>query len=66
MDTILRAIAVSKGIEVIELAVQPEHVHMVARIPPSMSLAQAMQFLKGGSAYIFFEEHSIFRKCYPK
>jgi putative transposase len=66
MDTILRAIAVSKGIEVLELAVQPEHVHAVVRIPPNMSLSQAIQFLKGGSAYIFFHEHPIFRMRYKK
>lgn len=66
MEAILRAIAVSKGISLLELAVQPEHVHVVAKIPPHMSMSQAIQYLKGGSAYIFFREHEVFRKRYWK
>ena len=37
--------------EIIELVVQPDHVHLFASFPPTLSVAQIMHSLKGTSAY---------------
>ena len=66
MENILKKIAVEKGITIIELAVMPDHVHVIAEIPPQLSLSQATQFLKGKSSYEFFRMHPNVRLRYPK
>lgn len=38
------------GVEVIELNVQPEHVHLVAIIPPKYSVAKVVEIIKSRSA----------------
>ena len=35
------------GVEVVEVNVQPEHVHLVVSIPPKYAVSQYMGFLKG-------------------
>jgi putative transposase len=35
------------GVEVIEINVQPDHVHLVVTIPPKYAVSQYMGFLKG-------------------
>src|SRR3989344_8144730 len=49
-----------------ELNVQPEHVHCAVTISLNMSPAQALQILKGGSAYFFFKFHERARLRYPR
>ena len=53
-------------IKIIELNVQPEHVHCVVGISLKMSPAQALQYLKGVSARLFFQFHERARLRYPK
>jgi putative transposase len=65
-EAILRKLAEKHGIEIIELFVMPDHVHLVVAIPPTMSISKATQLLKGGSAYELFREKPNFRKRYPK
>ncbi len=48
-----------KEVEVMELSVQPEHVHLVCSIPPKLSVSSLMGFLKGKLAIKLF-------KSYPK
>lgn len=43
----LRVLCEWKEIEVLELSVQPDHVHLVASIPPKLSVSTVMGFLKG-------------------
>ena len=38
-------------ISILELAVMPDHVHVLVRIPMSMSASDALQVLKGYSSY---------------
>ena len=66
MEAILRSIAAEKGMKVDELAVMPDHVHVVVRVKPSMSLSKATQLLKGRSSYEMFRKHSGFRQRYRK
>ena len=49
-------------IEVLELNVQPDHVHLVVSIPPKYSVSAIVGYLKGKSTMILFERYSILRK----
>ena len=62
----IRKAATLHEIRIIELAVQPEHVHCVVAIGFTMSPAYALQILKGLSAKLFFEHHEKARLRYPK
>ena len=48
---ILRKLCAWKGVEVIEGEICPDHIHMLVSIPPKMSVAQFMGYLKGKSLY---------------
>jgi len=62
----IRKAATLHGIRIIELAVQPEHVHCVVAISLTMSPAYTLQILKGLSAKLFFEHHKKARLRYPR
>ena len=40
----------------LELNVQPDHVHLLVQLPPSMSVSSAVKLLKGGSSRILSQE----------
>ena len=48
------------------ITVMPEHVHLIADVPRTMSDAQALQIIKGLSSYIIFRLCPNLRKRYPK
>jgi putative transposase len=47
-----------KGVEIIEGHLMPDHVHMLVSIPPRMSVASFMGYLKGKSALMMFDKHA--------
>ena len=51
---------------ILSLAVENDHVHMVVSISPSMSVSKAFQLLKGASSYVMFRAFPNFRKRYPR
>jgi len=63
---ILRMIASRNGINILELAVMPDHIHIVAQIPAEMSQSKAIQLLKGASSHELFRTVPAFRMRYPK
>ena len=65
-EEILEEVAVRHKIKIEELSVMPDHVHMVAGIPPTMSVSQALHLLKGASARELFKQKPNFRRRYPK
>ena len=65
-EEVIREIAERHGIEIVEMSVMPEHIHVAAHIPPDMAVSRAMQLLKGGSSYILFRRKPNFRKRYPR
>ena len=65
-EQFLREIAETHKIEVFELQVQPDHVHMFAGLPPTMSVSKAIQLLKGGSSYKLFRQHPWLRRHFRK
>jgi putative transposase len=62
----IRRVASMHEIKIIELNVQPEHVHCVVGIKLSMSPTHALQILKGGSAYLYFRAQEKARLRYPR
>ena len=52
----------AKNITIIKGSVQLDHVHMLISIPPSLSVAQVMQYLKGRSSKKLQEEFPSLRK----
>ena len=44
---ILRKLCEQKGVDIIEPEAYPDHIHMLVSIPPHLSIAQFMGYLKG-------------------
>lgn len=53
---ILRLLCERKGVEIIEANACPDHIHMLVSIPPKLSVAQFMGYLKGKSSLMIFED----------
>lgn len=51
----IRQISEWKEVEIIELSVQKDHVHMVCSVPPKLSISSYMGILKGKSAMAVFK-----------
>ena len=66
METILRGIAQRKDMKIEELAIIPDHVHIVVHVKPSMSLGKAIQLLKGISSREMFLKHPNLRERYRR
>ena len=64
MEACIRRSASRNGIKIIEIDVQPEHVHCVVEV--SFSTSKVFQFLKGSSARLFFEHAEKMRLRYPR
>ena len=61
---ILRKLCEQKGVEIIEAQVCPDHIHMLVSIPPHLSIAQFMGFLKGKSSLMIFDRHANLKYKY--
>ena len=46
-----------KGIEIIEGKAMPDHIHILVKIPPKMSISNFVGYLKGKSAMMIFVRH---------
>jgi len=51
-----------KEVEISELNIQPDHVHMVCSIPPKVSISQYMGILKGKLAIRLFKTYPNLKK----
>jgi putative transposase len=54
----------TKGVEIIEAQACPDHIHMLVSIPPHLSIAQFMGFLKGKSSLMIFDRHANLKYKY--
>ena len=61
---ILRKLSEQEGIEIIEAEACPDHIHMLISIPPKMSVAQVMGYLKGKSSLMIFDRHANLKHKY--
>ena len=62
----IRRAASMHEIKIIELNVQPEHVHCVVGITLTMTPVKALQILKGVSSRLFFQFHERAALRYPR
>ena len=53
-----------KEVEIIETYTCIDHVHMLVKIPPKLSVSQFMGYLKGKSALMIFENHANLKYKY--
>ncbi len=54
---IIRTLCGYKGVEIIDGAVCPDHVHLSVSIPPKMSISTFMGYLKGKSTLMIYDRH---------
>ena len=63
---VLNQIAKRHRMAVLSIAIDDDHVHMVASLPPTMSPSRAFQLLKGASSWALFRIIPNFRKRCPR
>jgi putative transposase len=61
---IIKTLCRYKGVEIIEGHLMPDHVHLLVSIPPKLSIAAFMGYLKGKSALMMFDRHTNLKYKY--
>ena len=61
---ILSMLCKRKVVEIIDAELFPDHVHMLVRIPPNISVSSFMGYLKGKSTLMIFERHANLKYKY--
>lgn len=56
LDELIREKAAEIGGEILNLTIQPDHVHMFCSFPPTMAPYQIMHRIKGYTAHVLREE----------
>lgn len=56
IGAILRQLCEWKGVKIHEAEVCPDHIHMLVSIPPKISVAGFMGFLKGKSSLLIYQK----------
>ena len=64
IGAILRQLCEWKNVEIIEAEVCPDHVHMLVAIPPKISVASFVGFLKGKSSLLIYQKWANMRFKY--
>ena len=63
---ILRKLCEQKKVELIEAEACPDHIHMLVSLPPYLSVAQFMGYLKGKSSLMIFDRHANLKYRYGR
>ena len=61
---ILRDLCDRKKVEILEAECCPDHIHMLVAMPPYMSVAQFMGYLKSRSSLMIFDRHANLKYKY--
>lgn len=61
---ILRKLCEQKNVEIIEAEACVDHIHMLVSIPPYISIAQFMGYIKGKSSLMIFDRHANLKYKY--
>ena len=56
IGAILRSLCEWRQVEIIEAEVCPDHIHMLVKIPPKLSVASFVGFLKGKSSLLIYQK----------
>ena len=60
----MRQLCDHKGVEIVEANACADHIHMLLKIPPKMSVSSFMGYLKGKSSLMIFERHANLKYRY--
>jgi putative transposase len=66
IGVILRKLCEEKGVEIIEAEACPDHIHMLVSIPPQLSVAQFVGFLKGKRTLMIFDRNANLKYKYGR
>ena len=58
IGAILRQLCEWKEVKIIEAEVCPDHIHMLLEIPPKLSIASFVGFLKGKSSLLIYQKYA--------
>ena len=61
---IIRQLCEYKGVEIVEAHACSDHIHMLVKIPPKLSVSSFMGYLKGKSSLMIFDEHANLKYNY--
>jgi len=61
---IIRQLCAYKDVEIVEAHAMPDHIHMLVKIPPKLSVSGFMGYLKGKSSLMIFEQHANLKYKY--
>ena len=65
-EDILREVIERHHIDMIELSVMPDDVHIIVQIPSTMSVSKALHLLNGTSSHELFRRQLLFRYRYAR
>ena len=63
---IIRKLCNEKKVELLEAEACPDHIHILVSIPPYLSVAQFMGYLKSKSALMIFDRHANLKYKYEQ
>lgn len=66
IEQIIRKLCEEKKVEILEAQACPDHIHMLVSIPPYLSVAQFIGFLKSKSALMIFDRHANLKYKYGR
>lgn len=64
IGTIIRKLCEEKKEEILEAEACPDHIHMLVSVPPYLSIAQFVGFLKGKSTLMIYDRHANLKYKY--
>lgn len=64
IGSIIRTLCARKGVEIIEAAAMPDHIHLYISIPPKYAVSDFMGCLKGKSSLMIFDRHANLKYQY--
>lgn len=64
IGAILRQLYDWKGVTIVEAEICPDHVHMLIEIPPKISVASFVGFLKGKSSLLIYQKYANMKYKY--
>ena len=64
IGSIIRTLCARKGVEIIEAAAMPDHIHLYVAIPPKYAVSDFMGYLKGKSSLMIFDRHANLKYQY--
>ena len=60
----IRRCCMYKGVDIIDAHAMPDHIHMLIRIPPKLSVSSFMGYLKGKMSLMIFDEQANLKYNY--